>query len=687
VSHQPDPNAPETLEGAATDTHTPTEASAPTAEPPAEEEALATPVRVSEWVSARTFADFPISPDLLRGLTVLGYDRATPVQAMTIDPALAGKDLLVRAKTGTGKTCAFCVPVLENIARTERGDGARRPAAVMLAPTRELAIQVAQECTAIGKFLDVRIAVIYGGVGFGPQEDALREGVDIVVGTPGRVLDHVRRGNLDLSAIRLAVLDEADEMLSMGFVEDVRKILDKTPKERQGLFVSATINESVKGLIRTYLRDPEEIYLSVDGDNVSSIQHVLYETSPDYHKARALLDLIEKERPKAAIIFCNTREDVNTVHAFLERQGLGVEMISGELPQAKREKVMARVKAGAVQFLVSTDVAARGIDISGLTHVVNYSLPEDAAVYLHRCGRTGRIGNQGTAITLAGGSDFSTRLTLERSHKIAFEVRALPTPEESRALAAERMVRTLKEASGTMAFEACLHAARAIKERPDADTLIAVALRAFLQWDRQRKLDKADAESGEAPAEAREGAREERRDRGDRGGRDERRDRNGRDERRDRDRGGRGERRDERHRDERRDDARRNDRPARPVDAAPTDDAHDAEAIEGSNETGETGEARKRKRRRRKKKGHGEAGARPEGVEGVEGVEDAGGDEGEAGSDDEGPEGSTEAAGAAGEDGKRRRRRRRRGGRGRGDGSEGGEGGGDAPADGGAGDA
>jgi ATP-dependent RNA helicase DeaD len=688
VSHQPDPNAPETLEGVAPETHAAAEAPAPTVESPAEEVILPT-APVSEWVSARTFADFPISPDLLRGLTALGYDRATPVQAMTIDPALAGKDLLVRAKTGTGKTCAFCVPVLENIGRAERTEGVRRPAAIMLAPTRELAIQVAQECTAIGKFLDVRIAVIYGGVGFGAQEDALREGVDIVVGTPGRVLDHVRRGNLDLSAVRLAVLDEADEMLSMGFVEDVRKILDKTPSERQGLFVSATINESVKGLIRKYLREPEEIYLSVDGDNVSSIQHILYETSPDYHKARALLDLIEKERPKAAIIFCNTREDVNTVHAFLERQGLGVEMISGELPQAKREKVMARVKAGAVQFLVSTDVAARGIDISGLTHVVNYSLPEDAAVYLHRCGRTGRIGNQGTAITLAGGSDFSTRLTLERSHKIAFEVRALPTPEESRALAAERMVRTLKEASGTMAFEACLHAARALKERPDADMLIAVALRAFLQWDRQRKLDKVDADSGEAPVESREGGREERRDRG---GREERRDRGGRDERRDR--GGRGERREEGRRDERREDARRDerrgDRPARPVEPAAAEDAGETEEVDVAAETGETGEARKRKRRRRKKKGTGEAGARPEGTEGEsEGVAES---EGQEVSDGDGAETgeSAEGSGAAGEDGQRRRRRRRRGGRGRGEGSEGGDGGegvGDAPADGGASDA
>jgi ATP-dependent RNA helicase DeaD len=495
------------------------------------------PVRRSDYVSDRAFADFPISSDVLSGLAGLGYVMATPVQAMMIDPALAGKDLLVRAKTGTGKTAAFCVPVVERITA-----GTRQPRAIVLEPTRELAIQVAQECTGIAKFKDLRIAAIYGGVGFPPQEQALRDGVEIVIGTPGRILDHIKRGNLDLSGVQVAVLDEADEMLSMGFLEDVRKILDRTPKARQNLLVSATINESLKGLIRSYLKDPEEIYLSVDGDNVGAIAHILYETSPDYHKARALLDLIEQERPNSAIIFCNTREDVNTVYTFLDRQGLGVEMISGELAQARREKVMARVKAGAVQFLVSTDVAARGIDISGLSHVINYALPDDASIYLHRCGRTGRIGNTGTAITLAGGGDFSTRLTLERLHKIVFEVKALPTPAQSKQLQADRIARSLKEAAGTMAFEAYIEVARALRERPDADQVLAVALRGFFQWDRARRAaaaEEADAASGEPRNELRDdraAPRREERGRDDRG-RD-------RDAGRGRDRDGRGRDRD-----------------------------------------------------------------------------------------------------------------------------------------------
>ena len=509
-------------------------------------------VRLSDYQSDRRFADFPISPEVLQGVESLGYALATPVQAMSIEPALAGRDLLVRAKTGTGKTCAFCLPMIERIPA-----GDRRPRGIVLAPTRELALQVAQECAAIASFKDIGVCCIYGGVGFGPQEDALRAGVEIVVGTPGRILDHMRRGNLDLSGIQVAVLDEADEMLSMGFLEDVRKILDRTPKERQTLLFSATVNESVKSIIGRYLRDPLEIMLSTDGDNVSSVTHVLYESSPDYHKARALLDLLELEKPTAALIFCNTREDVNTVCAYLERQGLNAELISGELPQPKRERVMARVKAGTTRFLVATDVAARGIDISMLSHVINYALPDDPAIYLHRIGRTGRIGKLGTAITLAGGADFSTRLTLERQHKIVFEIRQLPTLEESTRLRVDRITRTLKDAAGQTAWEAWRDVAGALRTRPDGDMLIAVALRAFFEWDTNKRREIAERDDGgSAPSD--DGPRPEGRGepRGER--RDSGRPRDG--ERRD---GGRGERaRDERPREDRpREERPREERP------------------------------------------------------------------------------------------------------------------------------
>ena len=444
-----------------------------------------------DHVSDRTFADFPISPEVLQGLTAMGYVAATPVQARTIDPAMAGRDLIVRAKTGTGKTAAFCVPIVERIV-----EGEHRTRAIVLSPTRELAIQIAQECALIATFKDLRICAIYGGVGFESQVQALKEGSEIVVGTPGRILDHIRRGNLDLSGVQFAVLDEADEMLSMGFLEDVRKILDKCGTDRQTLLFSATVNESIRGLIGRYTKDALDIMLSFDGDNVQQVTHILYESSPDYHKARALLDLIERERPKSAIIFCNTKEDVGTVCSYLERQGMNAEMISGDLPQKQRERVMARVKAGATQFLVATDVAARGIDISDLSHVINYALPDDPAVYLHRSGRTGRIGKTGVVLNLAGGADFSSRISLERIHKIQFDVRQMPSPEESATLRAERVSGVINQASGSTAYESWLDAARRMKERPDADKLIAVMIRAFMQFDAARRAELIDRDNG-----------------------------------------------------------------------------------------------------------------------------------------------------------------------------------------------
>ena len=285
-------------------------------------------------------------------------------------------------------------------------------------------------------------------MGFGAQEAALNEGAELIVGTPGRILDHIRRGNLDLSTARFAALDEADEMLAQGFYEDVTKILDQTPESRQVLMFSATIDERVRSIIQRYTKDPLDLRLSTDADKVENIQHIIYESSPDFHKARALLAIIEQEEPGSAVIFCNTREDTATVATFLSRQGLDVELISGELPQKKREAVMKRVKSGRTQFLTATDVAARGIDISDLTHVLNYSLPEDPAVYLHRSGRTGRIGKTGICISLVGGAELHTRKTLANQYEINFEVRPLPSKEEA-AQARRRQVRSIKEAMGT----------------------------------------------------------------------------------------------------------------------------------------------------------------------------------------------------------------------------------------------
>ncbi len=469
--------------------------------------------RINDYKSDRTFKDFPLSAEVLKGLDELGYVDATAVQAATIEPGVAGKDLLVRAKTGTGKTAAFGLPI---IARAE--PGSRHVNAVVLTPTRELALQVAEEIAGIAKYVDLRICTLYGGVAIGPQADALADGVEIVVGTPGRILDHLRRGTLDLSQAKMACLDEADEMLSMGFLEDVTKILRQLPKDPkpQVLLFSATVAEKVKGLVRKFLKDPVDLILSTDTDKVEGIRHVLYETDIEVHKIRSLLAVLDKEQPTAALIFANTREDTSTVANFLSRQGLDAEYISGELSQASRERAMKKLKKGKIQFLVATDVAARGIDISDLSHVFHYSLPEDPAVYLHRSGRTGRIGKTGVSIAIAGGGDLSTRLVLERQYGIVFDVLPVPDKVEAGKLRLESQVGVLRNAMGTSAFEGYLGLVRALKQHEQGDLLMAVALRSFFATERRRQAEAAGEEYVK-PQKARDEKRDD--DGGDRRGR------------------------------------------------------------------------------------------------------------------------------------------------------------------------
>ena len=539
----------------------------------------------ADYVSDRLFADFPVSPEVLKGIAELGYIAATPVQAATIEASLAGRHMLVRAKTGTGKTAAFCVPIVE---RAEAG--AHRPQAVVLAPTRELAQQIGEECDAIAKYKDLNLAVLVGGLAMGPQESQLEKGVDIVVGTPGRILDHLRRKNLDLSDASMVCLDEADEMLSMGFYEDVSKILDATRQDRQILLFSATISDETQRLADNYLKDPEDVRLSTDADNVGNIEHILYETMPNMHKIRALLYLIDLEDPSSAIIFCNTREDTATVASFLDKQGLDVQLLSGELSQARRSQVMKKVKAGEVKFLVSTDVAARGIDISDLSHVINYALPGDPSVYLHRTGRTGRIGKQGTVISLVGGTDLATRNMLEKKHGLKFNLKELPDSDTAVRLRVDRQARQIRDAMGSLVFESYLPTVKALRDRPDGDALLAAALRAFFQWDRQRRVEMGEVDSIGELIQARNEKMDRRRSGGPSGGRD-------------RDRGDRGDRGDRPggRRDDRRDD-RREESPRRSSQPAPKVEDLDALLL---TDAPTQGDDTKKKKRRRKKSSEG----------------------------------------------------------------------------------
>ncbi len=424
------------------------------------------------------FDDLPLSEEAREGLRALGYELATAVQAAVLAPALAGEDLMVQSKTGTGKTTAFGLPVIERI----RTDAQQiDPQAVILCPTRELAIQVAEELAELGDPKGVRVLPIYGGAAMGPQLKILKAGCDVVVGTPGRVLDHIRRRTLRLVHVHIGVLDEADEMLSMGFWEDVTAILEKLPAERQTFLFSATLPDAIRKTALNYMKEPKNIDISRDELTVEGIRNVVYETDDRLPKPRNLLYVLEVERPENAIIFCNTRDDTNIVAAFLRRQGLNALALSGELAQKDRERIMQRMKRGDLQYLVATDIASRGIDISDLSHVVNYALPEFTEVYVHRVGRTGRVGKKGTAISLVSGRDELTFTELVRTFQIKFEKRSLPDNNEITRLQAARVTAELLKEAREVEITASLPLAECLREAEGSQEVIAFLLKRYFQ--------------------------------------------------------------------------------------------------------------------------------------------------------------------------------------------------------------
>ncbi|MGC3997011.1 MAG: DEAD/DEAH box helicase [Anaeromyxobacter sp.] len=501
----------------------------------------------SDYISEASFDELGLSEPVRRAVAERGYVKPTPVQSATFRPIRDGKDVIVRSKTGTGKTAAFAIPILERIP-----DGRRKPSALVMCPTRELALQVADEFNALAKHRDLTVVAVYGGASMGEQLDKLQAGAEIIVGTPGRIYDHIRRKTLRLDDAVACCLDEADEMLNMGFFEEVTRILDHLPDDAQQLLFSATVPADIEQIIRDYLTEPETILLSGDEYSVENITNVMYPTVDAYPKPRNLLYMIEIEEPETAIVFCNTRNDTSLVAAVLNRNGYDAELLNGDLPQKERERVMAKVKRGEVRFMVATDIAARGIDISDLSHVINYSLPEDPAVFLHRVGRTGRIGKKGTSLSLVSGADIHTLTALQKKFGIDFQQKALPTPDEARRIWTERHVGELKDAMSASIFEAFIPLAQELKHRPDGEFLIAFALKSFFthhRMERAQDREKAEHKRTEHERRARPDAPrardgEEGRGRRDRDGREGRRDRDGRRERggRDRDRGGRGER-------------------------------------------------------------------------------------------------------------------------------------------------
>jgi ATP-dependent RNA helicase DeaD len=425
--------------------------------------------------SPPTFEVLSLSRETLEALSSMGYTHPTPVQRAVFDPAVRGLDLVVQARTGTGKTAAFGLPIIETVVRRT----VAKAQVLILCPTRELALQVTGELERLGRPRNIKPIAIYGGAPMGRQVEALATGAQVVVGTPGRVLDHLHRGTLDASEIRMLVLDEADEMLSMGFERELSSILERLPKSRQTLLFSATIPPDIERIARERLREPEFITLSGDHVGALEVLHFVYFARGD--KLAALIRILEVENPESAIIFSNTKADTERVAEALERQGFAAAWLNGDLPQNEREVVMARTREGKLRFLVATDVAARGIDISHLTHVINFDLPESAERYVHRTGRTGRAGRTGTAISIVAPKDIGNLYLLRLTYKIRPIEKQLPTAGELKTREEADLVQMLADAFlGLEAHPDDLALARRLVSHEASEHIIAGLLRDHL---------------------------------------------------------------------------------------------------------------------------------------------------------------------------------------------------------------
>jgi ATP-dependent RNA helicase DeaD len=447
-----------------------------------------------------------LTSDVRKAIDDLGYTHPTPVQRAVFEFAAKGRDMVVQARTGTGKTAAFGLPLIDCVVKVNR------PAiqAMILCPTRELALQITRELTAIAKHRGTKVVAVYGGAPMGKQIEQLKDGAQILVGTPGRVLDHLRRGTLDTQACKAFVLDESDEMLSMGFLPQISEIWSYLPEQRQVLLFSATLPPDVKRVAETRLKNPE--YVTLSGDNIGalSIQHYVYMTMTD--KLAELIAIIETENPESAIIFSNTRDDTKRVAAGLQAQGYSADWLNADLSQNEREAVMAATRKGELRFLVCTDVAARGIDISHLTHVINFDFPESAESYVHRTGRTGRAGRTGTAISLIAPGNIGGLYLLRLTYKIRPIERHLPSARERKTRAEADLVQMFVEAAAARSIHSeDLALARRLLTHELGDRVIAMLLRDHLGARPDAVEEATAARRAKSPAVAPEPApREER---------------------------------------------------------------------------------------------------------------------------------------------------------------------------------
>ncbi|MGE5372775.1 MAG: DEAD/DEAH box helicase [Solirubrobacterales bacterium] len=418
-----------------------------------------------------SFDQLGLSEPIMRAVASLGFEEPTPIQAETIPVAMTGRDVVGRAQTGTGKTVAFAIPISEQISGNTEG-----VQVLVVTPTRELAIQVAEEMNKVAQYKGLRTLPIYGGQDIERQIRMLARRPQIVVGTPGRIMDHMRRRTLKLEGIKIVVLDEADEMLNMGFIEDIETILAAVPDERQTMLFSATIPYQIRDLSRRFLRDPIEISIQPKEVTVPTIQQSYCETRENL-KFDILCRLLDTQSPEMAIIFARTKRRVDEISEGLGKRGYSSEGLHSDLSQSRRESVLRQFREGTIEILVATDVAARGLDISGVTHVYNFDVPQDPESYVHRIGRTGRAGKTGQAITFVTPREIGYLKTIEALMKRKIALRPVPSMMEvvrgQQRQAMERLTQTI-EAQDLEPFRGF---AENLLEEHDSVELVSAALR------------------------------------------------------------------------------------------------------------------------------------------------------------------------------------------------------------------
>ncbi len=423
------------------------------------------------------FVELGLRTELVTELASLGYEEATPIQRAAIPPLLAGRDILGQAATGTGKTAAFALPILQRVA--DARPGPCKPLALVLVPTRELAVQVSEAFHRYGKGLGTAVVPIYGGQEFHRQVVALRRGAHVVVATPGRALDHLRRETLDLSELHVVALDEADEMLDMGFAEDLELILEACPESRQTALFSATLPPRIAAIAERHLRDPERILIARDEStrgSVPKVRQVAY-IVPRAHKVAALGRVLDLESPTLALVFCRTRLDVDELADRMTGRGYRVASLHGGMSQAERDRVMGRARAGTVDLLVATDVAARGIDIDHLTHVVNFDVPSSPEAYVHRIGRTGRAGREGVAITLVDPRAHRLLRNIEQATRQRIAICTVPTPRDVKARRMDMTKGSVRDAITAGDLDAYRAVAESLASEFDPMDVAAAAIR------------------------------------------------------------------------------------------------------------------------------------------------------------------------------------------------------------------